>query len=494
MATKETKLSIVIRTVDKATAKINAITARLEQATRPLRDFSKALSGLREASGLDSVLDGFKGVGSAIGDILGKVAMVGGVVAGAVAGLFHLVDGFDELGDKAESAGVSVDFLASMRYAAERSGAAVEQLDTGLQSLSVNMGMLRAGKGKMLGFLQIVSPALVRQIKLTKSNEEAFDLLARAAAKIEDPAKRAAFAQKTLGDASLAPLLGKGAAGIKELRDRYIELAGSQEGAAKEAGAVDDSMKDLKASTDGIKAALVEGLAPALKVIVDRLRDWLRGHRADIKEWAMWLGERLPGAVSELVSGIQRVVGKVTDFIGSIGGWKTAAIGIAAIIAGPLIGAVASLGVALMSTPVGWAIGLIAGVVALYENWDRVVDAVREYVSLGPMVDRMASLIESGNAAQEAKNNIVEAAARNNSDVMGAFYDGLHGGKANVEGANSSFFAAVTSARSAMEARQTSAKITLDIANAPPGSRVRTDPRSTADVDLSVGYQVWGTP
>jgi hypothetical protein len=37
------------------------------------------------------------------------------------------------------------------------------------------------------------------------------------------------------------------------------------------------------------------------------------------------------------------------------------------------------------------------------------------------------------------------------------------------------------------------AKLTVDFVNAPKGTRVNTDPTSTADVDLSVGYQM-GTP
>jgi hypothetical protein len=37
------------------------------------------------------------------------------------------------------------------------------------------------------------------------------------------------------------------------------------------------------------------------------------------------------------------------------------------------------------------------------------------------------------------------------------------------------------------------AKITVDFANAPKGTRVSTDPKSSADVDLGVGYQM-GSP
>jgi hypothetical protein len=60
VADKETKLSIVIRTVDKATAKIQAISKKLDAMTKPFRDFKEALSDLREKSGLDDVIGGFR--------------------------------------------------------------------------------------------------------------------------------------------------------------------------------------------------------------------------------------------------------------------------------------------------------------------------------------------------------------------------------------------------------------------------------------------------
>lgn len=490
MSNKTTQLSIVIRAIDKATAPIKAISARLDQVTKPIGRLQDAIGGLRANSGLDDLIGGFKGVGNAVAGVLSKIALIGGAVGVAVAGISSIVEHFDELGDKAEAIGVSVDFLAQMRSAAERSGASVEQLDSGLKTFTVSMGLARAGTGKMAAFLQTVNPEFLAMLKATKNNEEAFDLLARGAAKLVDPAKRAAFAQKTLGDASLAPLLGKGAKGVKKLRDEFAAQAGSLEGAAAASGEVDDSMKKLGNTFEGVKGVVVEGLRPGLVELINMLADWLLAHRGDIAEWAKKIGKELPDAVMALVHGVQNAVGKIREFVDAIGGWKTVAVGVAAVILGPLIGAIASLGVALMSTPLGWAVGLIAGVVALYKNWDRVVDAVREYVSMTPMIERVAGMINRGDAAQEYTNNVVEAAARNNSDVMGAFFDGVHGGKDNVTGSNSAFFDGVRKgAGPGAGAGGTNSKLTIEISNAPRGTRTRLDDGG-ADINLNMGVQL----
>ena len=160
-----------------------------------------------------------------------------------------------------------------------------------------NLGQARAGAGRMAKFLGLVSPALLTQVKAAKNNAAAFDLIAGAMAKVKDPAERAALAQMTVGDAALGALLAKGSKGHQgDARDHYLALAGSQEGRG-EVGRRGPrrSMLDLKATTDGVKAAIVEGLSPALKVIVDQLTEWFAGHREDVKEWAAQIGEKLAG-------------------------------------------------------------------------------------------------------------------------------------------------------------------------------------------------------
>ena len=535
MAEKQTKLSIIIRTVDKATAGINK---RLDAVTKPIRDFRESLGDLREKSGLDEVIGGFKGVGGAIAGVLAKVAVVGGIVGGAVAGLFKLVDGFDELGDKAEAMGVGVDFLAQMRYAAERSGASVEALDGGLQGFAKSLGQARAGTGRMAAFLSKVSPALLRQLKAAKSNEEAFDLLAGAMAKLEDPAKRAALAQATLGDAALAPLLGKGPKGIKELRDRYLELAGSQEGAAGEAGKVDDAMKDLKASTDGIKAALVQGLAPALKVVVEQLRDFFTANRARIAGWAADLGKKLPGAVSKLVDVFSSVVDTVRPFVDSATKLKVVGVALAAIIAGPLVASIWSLGAAILATPVGWILAgiaaIVAGVYLLIDNWDGIAAFFTDLWDSVKSAFRAAWVFIVGGvktvlgAAADAVMAVwtpvkgffvdlwdgVTSAFQRAWDVIKGIIDKVAGAVETVTDAidtinpfsddgpalvdykpgSGGVLDMINRATGAMPAGPpaTEARITVDFANAPKGTRVQADPQSTASVDLSVGYQMLG--
>lgn len=486
---KQTKLSIVVRTVDQATARLKAINDRLNTLTKPMRDFRKQLSDLRENSGLNDVIGGFKGVGSAVGDLIGKATVLGGVLAAATAGVLHIIDGFDDLGDAAERAGVGVDFLAQLRYAAKRSGAEVEQLDAGLQGFVASLGQARAGTGKLAGFLKIVSPALLKQLKAAKSNEEAFGLLADAMVKIQDPAKRAAFAQKTLGDPALAGLLARGSKGIQELRDRYAQLAGTQEGAVGAAGDFGDSMDDLHAATDGIKAALVTGLAPALKVIVERLREWLTGHREDIAIWAKQVGEKLPAAVKAVAEWIGKAFEKVRAFVDMVGGLKNVAIGAAAIIAGPLLLAITNLGLGIGKV-ISRLGALRSGLGGLHgaAGAAGAGGGAGGLAFLGPAGLAIAGagvLNElTGGSIGEANGlgyfGTIEAALKQRQADRAGRWQQLLGMRPDVSGQVNSLVAP--------RAQKAEASVSVKFEGAPKGMRVAVDPQSTADVDFTTGY------
>ncbi len=488
MAGKEAQLSIVLKTVDNATAGIRAINERIARITAPVRQLGAGLAGLAKEAGLPQLVDGFRGVGGAIQGLLGKVAVIGGVVAGAVIGMKSLVDEFDDLGDKAERLGVHVDFLAQLRFAAERSGASVEALDAGLQSFVQNLGQARAGTGRMAAFLGKVSPALLTQLKATKSVEEATLLMADAMAKLTDPTKKAALATKAGFGTELVPLLSKGARGAAELMEQFNKAAGSLQGAADGAGEVDDKLKVMNATTTGVKAALLKGLAPALQIVVDKLSAWFVAHREDIEKWATQIGERIPGAVESVVTWVGRAIDKVAKFVDLMGGLENVAIVVAGVIAGPLVASIAKLGVALLTNPIGLILtGIAAAAALIMTNWEPIADF------FAGLWNRITSVFSK---AWDFIKGIVDKIVGAVDAVVGAAKKiNPFSGDGAITSLQKRFEAQIAgptlNAGSALPAAAaTEARVKVDFANAPRGTRVTADPRSTADIDLSVGYQL----
>jgi phage-related minor tail protein len=544
VADKEAKLAIVLRLVDQASAGVDAVNKHINRFTAPLREIGERIKGIAEKAGLPEVVEGFKGVGGAVQNLVGKLLIVGGVAGAAVLGVKSLVDEFATLGNTANRLGVNVDFLAAMRYAAKESGASMEQLDQGLTTFGENLGQARAGTGRMVKFLNTVSPALLTQLKAAKDNEAAFRLLADAMAKVTDPAKRLALAQKTVGDAALAPLLARGSKGLLELQGSYAGLAGSQEGAAAGAKSVEESMVDLGAATDGVKAVLIAGLAPALKVIVDKLSAWLVDHREDIKQWAADIGEKLPKAVQDVVTWLGKAYDKVMAVVGIMGGFGNVALVVAGILIGPLLTSIISLGVALLTTPVGWVLLAIAAIAAgayeLISHWDAVAGFFEDlWAKYGQSIKGALAIFapwvlvliaavkliikhwEPIKAFFAALWDGITAAFSTAWDVISAIVDKIAGAVKKVIGVVGSVTSAIggavdwlnpfsddspsgksapriidagtlNAAAGAAAPAPTETRVKVDFANAPRGTRVTADPQSTGDIDLSVGYQMIG--
>jgi hypothetical protein len=217
-------------------------------------------------------------------------------------------------------------------------------------------------------------------------------------------------------------------------------------------------MNDLHASMDGVKAAIVSGLAPGIKIIVDRLRDWFVGHRADIAEFAQRIGENLPAAFEKAVSAVKAAVAAVKEIVG----W--------------------------LKDAYQWAKELVDTMRDLGKFFNHPLDATfgDVHLALSPETQRLVD--------QARRNNARIMAAPSALDVL---QSKLQAPRPDVSSKVDRAFSA-SGARSAgpgaaQAAALSNAKITVDFANAPRGTRVRTDPKSTADVDLSVGYQM-GTP
>jgi hypothetical protein len=497
MADKETALSIVLRAVDKATATIRAVNKKIDEVTKPTRDFGKALSELGEKSGFDAVLGGFRDVGGAAKDLAFKVLGIGFAVGEAAHLLLDLTNQFAMLGHTAKRAGVEVDFLAGLRYAAEKSGISVEQLDSGVTSLTQNLGQMKAGTGRAFKFItEHVSGVFARQLTGAHGTAEAIGLIADAIAKLPDAERRAALTQKLFGDNALAPFLAKGSKGIQELMGAFAQLSPSQQGAVDGALGVEDAMVDMRAAADGVKAALVTGLSPALKVIVEDLKDWLVGHRGDIRAWAEDIGKKLPGAVDAVVAAAKAALADVTGFVDAIGGWKVAAVALAAVMTGPLVASILSVSATLLATPFGWVLLSIAAItvaiIELIKHWKEwrsisgVQDAVQQVVANPQLAFDRAFKDGRFKTAEEIENEGKARAALGEVPALPV---------PSAPNAPLPFSPEVLNAAiAALQRAPGETKIKVDFNNAPNGMRASIEGTRAADVDLNVGHQLGGTP
>lgn len=159
----------------------------------------------------------------------------------------------------------STEALSELGYVAEQSGGSVATIDSALSSMNATLSSAArfdAGAIQSLARLGLTLDNL-----RGKSPDQQFELIADSIARVRDPAERAARATAIFGGAgeSLLPIMQRGAAGIRELREEAQGLGVSV--GAEQAKAAAEMTAAWVATTNAAKgAALAIGgaLAPAV--------------------------------------------------------------------------------------------------------------------------------------------------------------------------------------------------------------------------------------
>ncbi len=542
---KEFPLSLVIRAVDKATAPLRAINARIQRFTGPVKGLSNKLRGLAEEAGLPEIAKGFKGVGSAAFKVGQEVFALGQriLTMAGVAGfaLFSMVKGAidagDELAEMADRVGLNVDAYASLRFAAAQADIEQEAFNGAMDQFNKRLGEAKANGGPLLSFLKKVSPTLANQVKHAKSTESAFALMTDAMARIEDPGKRAALAAAAFGKSGLqmGNFLHQGSAAIQEQQLAYMRLSGSQEAFARQAGELDNVMREAETAFLGVRNALAAELFPIFRELLQGVRDFLADNRADLAGWARGVAEAIRdwvrgGGIQRLTAGFKKFIAIVDPIAQKLGGWPVVIGALAAAIAAaPLLASIAglaaafvSLGVAIGFTPIGWFLlgiaAIAAGGATIVSNWEgisgffstlwnsarlsaagftRFVEGVLTLDLARAWEGIKAIFLGGKNFITTLLAGLVEVVRRSFSVIVGPIGWVLEA--AQARGENLPTFGGLFGADRAAPApsaapKSTEARVSVDFTNLPKGARVTPDNTSTAPLDLSLGYSMVGSP
>jgi hypothetical protein len=124
--------------------------------------------------------------------------------------------------------GMSANVIEEWRFVGEQCGALPGAVDGAIEVFARKIGDARAGKGTLHALLNQVAPVFLKQLKNTKSNDEAFDLMIRAIQKIEDPTRRLVLGSGAFGEHAfhLINVAKVGPDAIKGMRARARESSG----------------------------------------------------------------------------------------------------------------------------------------------------------------------------------------------------------------------------------------------------------------------------
>jgi hypothetical protein len=358
------ELKIVISAVDKATAVVRKVNDSISKSLRPVTEVQRSLKMLSREAGLDrmgkslvQVSRAAADVATKVGSILAPLTAVVGI--GSIAAIGMLAKKWGDFGSEilrsATSLGMSSSELQAYRGAAELAGVSSQALTSNVKTLGDTMQDALHGRNNEAQFLlNRLGITIKKNADGVVDASAAYGDLADRIAAIKDPHVQALIA-RTLGVEESLPLLRKGKAGIAELMEQTRRYNLIMDGPALQAAdqfRMSMTMMDL--TLEKVRNTIGNALLPILRPMVERVAAWAAANQDLIATRVAEFVDGIAKAVQSIdwnavVAGVSSFVDGVRSAVAWVGGWKTALMIVAAVMAGPVIASVFNLAAATLN-------------------------------------------------------------------------------------------------------------------------------------------------
>jgi len=251
-----------------------------EADTRKLRDaLSTAESGVekfenkanRSLRGVESRFAAFEA------KAVGSLKSVGAaILAQATAdNIYKNITDVAALQKTAVVAGVTAEKLQELRAAARAAGLENTELDGVMTKFAVTMGEFRGRTGDLYEFLRSQLPTIEAQLRATKSQGEAFDVVAETVRRLTSAEDKALFTKKALGESSvlLTTALAGGSKGLREAGEKAKEFSQVvSDDAVKATAELKKEIDDIGASITATFQQRIGDAAPAITSFLQEAR------------------------------------------------------------------------------------------------------------------------------------------------------------------------------------------------------------------------------
>jgi len=221
-------------------------------------------------------LGGLASTAKAAGAAISKAMLatgIGAIVSGVSAAAAAVMQ-FSSMGagidDVAKRTGASAEGLSQLKYAAEQSGATLEDVEKGMRKLGDVT--TQAANGSKSAQEALAKVGVTAEQLSAMSPEDRLLAIVQGLSQITDPAERASVAMDVLGKsgANLLPMMEDGAAGVAAMMAEAdalgLTLSGPQ---AEAAAAFDDAFAKLSATFSTFAKVVGSALAPVLADVMN---------------------------------------------------------------------------------------------------------------------------------------------------------------------------------------------------------------------------------
>ena len=260
---------------DIGNARIGNIAGAFDDATDGINRFRGGLQGvLSGGGGIGDLIGAFKGIPPQALLAAGSVIAITGAVVGLgfaiKSSLSSLVQQGDELDKASQRAGVSVEALQQLRYAAELSGIGADKLTDAFKE--VNNALGQGKEGEKAKIFEQMGVSITDATGKIKSADQMLIESADTFKNLGSDTERAVLAMKLFGEGGkeLVPLLKQGTDAVREQMKELDELGGVLGGdTVKATVELSDQMTRIKTLMGGVSNSFAEIFLPSAKLVVD---------------------------------------------------------------------------------------------------------------------------------------------------------------------------------------------------------------------------------
>ena len=262
---------------------LQTVHARLGQTTKSAAGLGSSLTMLATAA------PGLNGTATSLAHVAaqgGPIAAAGAALAGIALTIHSAINEVDRVSDIATEIGADPTELLALEAAAKQTGVSIEQLQVGLEKMTVRAAEAMNGSKEATAIFRRLGVSAAEINQLTP--EAGFRRLADAFAAIKDPGERAALAVKMFGKGNIELLdtLSLGSKGLEEIRKQSI-LFGNvvTENAKQAAEEWERSVGVLKTAWNGLEVSLASGASAmiiGISAVTEKLGETIAFTRASV--------------------------------------------------------------------------------------------------------------------------------------------------------------------------------------------------------------------
>ena len=283
--------------------------------------------------GMNDAEKGAKGFASSVTQMARNVTLGIGAsitaIKGLTAGMFAMANAatgpLDELVKAADRAGVSVEALQELGFAAEQSGASVGEMTSAVEMMSRRLAEAARGQGRAKTALEAYGLSATDAGGNVKS---ATDFMSELADTFQDlsEAERLDLGQQLGLSRGLITMLAQGNEEIERLRQtaRDAGLIFTEED-ARNAEAYNDAMNLLMRSVRAMRDRIAIDLLPTLMQMIGGMQEWLSANREVIQQ-------NVGAALERIARHARTLSDNGRAMVESLKGWEPLLLGLARVL------------------------------------------------------------------------------------------------------------------------------------------------------------------